>query len=265
MSPRTVLRMAHGINDMRSIASSAHARIALQRSVCSHFFMELYISAAEALPEVEIPAEKPEEAEDLEFTKSFRWCMEIDVPERINLLVGDSASAPLRFLPPGRLMDLWYQFLSWCETQRLQAGGQLADGDCVPSWATFYRTWKALFHHRCLDFRPPSSHAECDTCFSFRQKLSTQRLQPPDRVRIATEWRQHLAKQYMDRTLYWAMRAASRTKKMDILVLIADSMDKAKWAYPKWPWHRVPHELENTRRPKMVSGHKLFIDQKVLC
>eukprot|EP00438_Fugacium_kawagutii_P007703 Skav231388 [mRNA] locus=scaffold6335:4778:7274:- [translate_table: standard] len=187
MAPRSVLRMAHGINDMRSLAPSAHQRIALQRSVCSHFFMEVYISAAEALPEVETPAEKTEEVEGLEFSKSFRWCMEIDVPQRINLLVGEDASPPVRYLPPGRLMDLWWQFLSWCETQRLSDGGgkSMPDAETIPSWATFYRVWKQLFHHRCLEFREKNQHAQCDDCFSLKEQLGKMRLSPTDRVRIA--------------------------------------------------------------------------------
>lgn len=255
MCPRSVLRLAHGVNDMRSFAQTAHAKVALQRSVRSHFFMEVYISAAEALPEVEAPAEKPEEVQGLEFSKSFRWSMEIDVPERINLLVGEGASPSLRYLPPGRLMDLRWQFLSWCETQRCaDGGGQKADSETIPSWATFYRVWKQLFHHRCLEFREKNQHAQCDDCFNFKQQLSKMRLAAADRVRIASDWRQHLSKQYADRTLYWAMRAASRAKKMDICVLIADAMDKCKWAYPKYPWHRLPHSLENMRRPKMVPG-----------
>ena len=148
MNPRTALKMAHGMCDLRRINPSAVAGPSLQRSVCSHFFMELYLCAAEQLPEVETETCGPDSQNEL-FQKSFRWSVETSVPERIAQLVSIDAesSVPLRFLPPGRLVDLWYQFLSWAESQRRFApatDGSSTTGE-IPSWATFYRCWKELF------------------------------------------------------------------------------------------------------------------------
>ena len=52
---------------------------------------------------------------------------------------------------------------------------------------------------------------------------------------------------------------------MNILSIVADSMDKSKMAYPKYPYHRVPHELEGLARPRMVvtavlaHGHRVGV------
>ena len=96
--------------------------------------------AAEQLPEVEA---QTEEADEGAFQQTFRWSVEVTAPERIAALVGgqmEDYRVPIRYLPPGKLVDLWYQFLSWVETQRKQ--GAAAEGEAaIPSWATFYRCW----------------------------------------------------------------------------------------------------------------------------
>ena len=96
--------------------------------------------AAEQLPEVEA---QTEEADEGAFRQTFRWSVEVTAPERIAALVGgqmEDYRVPIRYLPPGKLVDLWYQFLSWVETQRKQ--GAAAEGEAaIPSWATFYRCW----------------------------------------------------------------------------------------------------------------------------
>ena len=208
--------------------------------------------AAEQLPEVEA---QTEEADEGAFRQTFRWSVEVTAPERIAALVGgqmEDYRVPIRYLPPGKLVDLWYQFLSWVETQRKQ--GAAAEGEAaIPSWATFYRCWTELFHKRCLRFREKSQHAECDDCFRFRQQLGKGGISAADRVQIASRWRAHLTQQWMDRSIYWSLRFASRSRDFGVLVVIADSMDKTKWCYPKYhQMHRLPHELENFSRPRMV-------------
>ena len=248
MNSRTVLKMAHGMCDLRTLNPSGGARPSLQKSICSHFFMELYICAAENLPEVEQPVSSDAD-DDAAFQQSFRWCVETSVPDRIALLIGQpDCNAPVRFLPPGKLIDLWYQFLSWCEAQRINDGAH----DEIPSWSTFWRCWVELWWKRCLRFREASQHAECDECFRFRKRLAKGN-SAAGRVEIAAQWRSHLLKQWLDRSLYWALRFASRSREANLVTIIADSMDKSKWCYPKFHnCHRIPHELEGFQRPKLV-------------
>lgn len=57
--------------------------------------------------------------------------------------------------------------------------------------------------------------------------------------------------QYYDRAIYWHCRFASR-QKLGVLTVIIDSMDKAKFAWPQFPWHRVDKRLEGAHRPRLV-------------
>ena len=50
--------------------------------------------------------------------------------------------------------------------------------------------------------------------------------------------------------IYWGLRLASRMYGR-ILVIIIDGMDKAKFAWPRWPW-RVNHEIAALIRPRMT-------------
>lgn len=57
--------------------------------------------------------------------------------------------------------------------------------------------------------------------------------------------------QYADRCLYWALRHASRLRD-NVLVIIIDSMDKTKFAWPRYPWSRISKDLADVPRPRMI-------------
>jgi len=60
-----------------------------------------------------------------------------------------------------------------------------------------------------------------------RTEMATQKLSPAERIKIASEWRQHLVLQYENRCIYWSLRFASRAK-LNVLCIIADSMGKVR-------------------------------------
>ena len=70
-------------------------------------------------------------------------------------------------------------------------------------------------------------------------------------MNAAREWRLHLRSAYHDRLIYWWCRYASRHS-MDVLTIIIDSMDKAKFAWPQYPWGRTDKTLHSFRRPRLV-------------
>ena len=212
----------------------------LQKSVRAHF-MEMYLSTAEALPEVEaMPDNVDDKAPGLQFKRSSRWNLEAGVPTRITLLLDKTQEVPLRHLPPGRLIELWWQFLSWSESQRL-AGAEFE----VPSWSTVYRCWIDLFHKRALVFRRKSQHHECDECFKLRELLAGGTLRGEDPSRIPAAGASH-------KTVYGSIHVYASRARLNALTIIADSMDKAKWSYPKYTYGRAPHELEGFVRPRMA-------------
>ena len=75
--------------------------------------------------------------------------------------------------------------------------------------------------------------------------------------------REHIRCTYLDRQIYWNLRSASRGYQ-DVLVIIIDAMDKTKFAWPRWPFSQVPHDLAGIVRPRLVfytaMAHGFCID-----
>ena len=245
-SQKTIIKMIHGETlDLRKTSDvyPSRPRKAPQRDMVSHFFMELYLTAAESLPEQEVELDDGDGS-----TTETAWLLDIDIPDRVHALFNSNQAVPVKHLPPGQSSDLWWQFLSWHEARKKQG---LPSDEEPPSWASFYRCWIERWYKRALVFRRTSQHAECDFCWKKRTQMATQKLSPAEKIKIASEWRQHLVLQYEDRCIYWLLRFASRAK-LNVLCIIADSMGKVRWAYPKYAYHRIPHELEGHIRPTMV-------------
>ena len=93
-------------------------------------------------------------------------------------------------------------------------------------------------------------HAQCNLCFKLQRIIEDAKRPLQERRDAAACLRRHHQEQYLDRTLYWNLRFASQCYN-DILVIIIDSMDKAKFAWPSWPWERRPHDLADLLRPRM--------------
>ena len=58
------------------------------------------------------------------------------------------------------------------------------------------------------------------------------------RYRSALAMRQHYRDQYADRCLYWSLRHALRLEE-NVVVIVSDPMDKAKFAWPRYPWAKT--------------------------
>jgi hypothetical protein len=71
------------------------------------------------------------------------------------------------------------------------------------------------------------------------------------KINFARLLRQHIRDQYQDRLIYWGLRFASR-QYQDVLVIIVDSMDKTKFAIPRYDFPEHPKELETLIRPKLI-------------
>ena len=118
----------------------------------------------------------------------------------------------------------------------------------VPSYDTFWRRYKEIWH-RHLIIRKASQHSQCQTCWDLQQMIN-KRGSMSAKLEAVRALGQHYADQYADRCLYWALRHASRMRD-NILVIIIDSMDKAKFAWPRYPWARLPKNVEGLIRPRL--------------
>jgi len=234
---------------------------ARQAQKVHEFFLGLYRTAAEPLPHehymvrgsvdnnIEITEkswrfeEVQEFDEDDEHTEI--WNPDRSVVDDFAAFLGDEVGLARRFLPHSKLTTLFWLMNSTME----QEAGPDDEAD-VPSWSVFYCVWKQSWEKHLL-FRKSSQHADCKICFECREQMHKSGLALRVRLDMARQWRQHLRDAYHDRMIYWWCRYASRHS-MDVLTIIIDSMDKAKFAWPQYPWGRADKALESFHRPRLV-------------
>jgi len=225
-----------------------------QTDIVDLFFVELYLSAAEPLPD-QLGLGKGV-AGDFEADKWAEvWNPGATLPHDVVRLSQAELGVPVRYLPPGRLHDVYLQFLAWHDVNSID--GQ---GNSPASFVTFWRHWKAKWH-TCLKFRKVSQHSTCQVCFDLKRAIEAARGDLAAKIEVSKELRNHLKAQYQDRTVYWNLRWASR-QHMDVLVVIIDSMDKTKFAMPRYQFGEKPKGLERLIRPRMtctgVMAHGWF-------
>ena len=170
------------------------------------------------------------------------WNPDRPLTDDLAAFLGPDVGVARRYLPNGTLTALYWLMAA----QHSSESGSEQD---IPGWSTFHRVWATVWN-RYLKFRDKKQHADCKHCFKWRQLLA-QRCGVQERVDLAREWRLHLRATYHDRMIYWWCRYASRNN-LDVLTIIIDSMDKAKLAWPQWPWGVVDKVLEKFRRPRIV-------------
>lgn len=218
------------------------------------FFIELYQSAAEPLPEGFLNNNDGDDSDVVADHAAQVWNPDHPLPDELRNFNDDILGVPVRHLPPGRIHDLYLQFLAWWDEQKNCAEVEGVAGDerfqqpaCV---AGFYRRWSQKWHH-VLKFRQVGQHSYCQTCFELKRAMQQARGDLGRRAAAARDLRRHIRDQYQDRVLYWSLRWASR-QHQDVLVVIIDSMDKNKFALPRYPFAEKPKELEHFNRPKLV-------------
>jgi len=94
----------------------------------------------------------------------------------------------------------------------------------------------SLSHHSSMpdlvdsDEVPEPAHAQCTVCFKLQAVMADSAQSIECRRQAAKELQEHHRAQYRDRLLYWNLRLASQCDS-DVLVIIIDAMDKAKFAW----------------------------------
>ena len=143
-------------------------------------------------------------------------------------------------------------------------------GPQVPSYSTFRRRWKSHWSHM-LRMRQRSQHQQCQICFDLQLALRDGKMGWQKKLEAAKLLRLHQADQYRDRLLYWSMRYASQVQSSSpsqasspavpavpncgsasVLTIIIDDMDHSKFAWPRWPFRKQPHELDGMIRPTVT-------------
>ncbi len=126
-----------------------------------------------------------------------------------------SGDLPKKYLNPGRPADLWHLYES--------APGCLQKG----TYSTFKRVWRENFA-AVLGFRAFGTHACCTDCSLHRASIRSA-ANAQERHDAADAYRSHLRAQWRDRQLYWKVRQKSRERDGDMLTVIVDGADQAKF------------------------------------
>ena len=238
-------------------------RDAPQRRAVALFFSEMYQSAAEPLPDHALDpgwldAPRPDQA-----VVVLDPPLEDGGPLALSSVLLSTANLPVRYLPPGRPRDLYWQYLAWHDHLQEGFGGEEGDdpdaGDTLSgcprtaaSWPTFWRTWSDNWKD-VIKFRKSSQHTRCNVCHDFEQALHRSRGNLPEKVALARRLREHLRDQYLDRTIYWNMRWLSRNRCSEgVVTIIVDSMDKQTFAVPRYGFSKLPKYLEKFHRPRLT-------------
>jgi hypothetical protein len=220
------------------------------------FFWTLYHSVAEGLPDHWVQLDSRVKEDELERVVS-RMTLDVSTYGRSpeSLLRGPGFSGPVRYLPHGHAIHLYYDYVALSRKRN----------EDPASLSTFMRVHRKVFG-RFLKFRKKAGqHAVCNICVGLRRDV-TQAKSIVDRERVLEAYLHHVLSQYMDRQVWWALgetsmawcaasqRLGSRMAQISVMsstcALIVDGMDQSKFRLPRiTTTGRVPKAVEKLMRP----------------
>lgn len=101
---------------------------------------------------------------------------------------------PVRYLGPGRLIDLFQLYQATCCQSRVPCASLRTFSRC------WHKGWKQV-----LRFRKRSTHTACSVCDKLRTAIRRARCWR-DQVTNQVEYLRHLQAQWADRQTYWGLR-----------------------------------------------------------
>ncbi|CAK9077854.1 unnamed protein product [Durusdinium trenchii] len=240
------------------------------------FFWILYISAAEILPDKFVmpkqhALEDHEEDSDFEerycnsFLKDLDPQFQLPSPEHLG---PGSFKGPRRYLEHAQPIDLFYQYKAH----------ETSEGRQPASLSTFMRCFKKVFDTH-LKFREKCEHAQCDVCGRLKRKIK-EALCKSDRLEFSRQYGRHILSQWLDRQVYWKLRALSQSYfhsrealahgpniniYNSLVTIICDGMDQSKLRTPRFGYKRLCKGLEPLYRPTLhlaavwLHGLKLLL------
>ena len=258
-----------------------------QAELVDFFFMELYNSAAEALAKPARGDRRPEAqhrptdqgpesdihlhdspwldaGDPLNPGEDDSWEPTRPSVDQTHMLTQAARGLPVvglreRYIQHTTVGILYWEFLAAWDTLKEHArkpkpkqetkaptDDQETSLPSPPGIGVFRERWSEVWS-KYIGIRQKTEHAQCNTCFRLMQIIAETSQTMQARKDAARALRQHHHDQYLDRTIYWNLRLASQMMG-DILVLIIDAMDKAKFCWPAWPFDRRPKELEKLFR-----------------
>ena len=144
-------------------------------------------------------------------------------------------TGPIRFLPPGKRVHLYWEYRAW----------ESVGGRKPASFSTFLRAFGKC--DQVLRIRKAGNHAVCSACTDFKKRLRNAKF-PRDRQIILEQYTAHIISQWLDRQVYGNAVSVSMScrgllerghlmKDMAMsasqICMAVDGMDQAKFRLPR--------------------------------
>ena len=203
------------------------------RSWVHTYLEELYQSEAETLPECLDDADMQWWGDVLEEGEFYNPL--VTLPGEDAHRPSQVASLETRWLPPGTIYDYWLSYNTLYHESKC-------------SFRHFWKTWRDDWSNK-LRFRGRQQHALCSTCVSHKlliKQLSNDLLKRNRQVQLYEE---HDNAQYMDRRVYWSVRAEAMLVPLTVCIIL-DGMDQGKFCCPRSEIMKSK-SLEPLQRPRL--------------
>ena len=236
------------------------------------FFWYLYISTAEVLPtKLAMPSEEVRAKHDADFDERYVQGFLRNLDAQFGTITDDQIgpgcfAGPRRFLEHGQPIDLFYQYTVVEESH----------GRVPATLSTFMKVFHKVFKQH-LKWRDKQEHAQCNICGAFKQKIKAAKSKAVRTERVR-QYSAHLLAQWLDRQIYWRLRALSpgvfrnplpRSIHQNVfsscLTEIVDGMGQSKLKCPRFGYDRLTKLLESLYRPNLhlvcayMHGFKAFL------
>ena len=270
-------RMQEPKHELLGVSLKRQPRTAKWPQILS-FFWIIYISQAEILPyKFNMPSGRLVESfadTDPDFQERYTCGFIQDVERNFDIANPDkvgpgSFQGPRRFLEHSTATDLFYQYCAHSEANR-------QDAAC---FSTFLRVLKQVFKSH-LKFREKAEFGVCNVCYGWKMRIK-RASSKADQTEAVKGYTRHLLAQWLDRQVYWKLRALSRAiigqalrdnqivmmqdLATSVMTAIMDGMDQAKLRVPRHGYKRITKNMEKLFRPSLhlsatwLHGHLLHL------
>ncbi|CAK9086784.1 unnamed protein product [Durusdinium trenchii] len=128
-----------------------------------------------------------------------------------------------KYMDPGTVADLYQHYVA---TRQMF-------GAAAVSYGTFLKVYKERWQS-ILKFREKNLFSACELCWHFKNDIANSKTLE-ERLGQLVKYRQHLAHQYQDRAICWALQELVLDDQSDLVCIQVDGLDQSKFSLPRDP------------------------------
>ncbi|CAK9080034.1 Uncharacterized protein SCF082_LOCUS38173, partial [Durusdinium trenchii] len=144
-----------------------------------------------------------------------------------------------KYMDPGTVADLYQHYVA---TRQMF-------GAAAVSYGTFLKVYKERWQS-ILKFREKNLFSACELCWHFKNDIANSKTLE-ERLGQLVKYRQHLAHQYQDRAICWALQELVLDDQSDLVCIQVDGLDQSKFSLPRDPKLRATSSVPTEKRPRL--------------